>query len=115
MPRRVQNGKDDDGVFPHDEENAIWKTPGEDTPDFGAFAEEQIMEGILDGTPNRGAHFAHEIQTQALFTVFIPERGLGDVRLGFRPDDEAPAHAFSRVRMRASTSSHELPASGSFP
>ena len=34
--------------------------------------------------------------------------------LSLRADDEAAAHATSRARRRASTSSHVLPASGSF-
>ena len=113
MTGGMQNRKDNDGVVSNDEKNAIRKSPRENPPDFRFSAQQAIERRILnrplDGCPN----FKRQFQSQARHSPFIPKRGIVEVCLGFRPDNQAAPHAFSRARMRFSTSSHELPASGS--
>jgi hypothetical protein len=35
----MDDGKNDDSIVPDDEEDSIWKTPGQNAPDFGVFAQ----------------------------------------------------------------------------
>jgi len=40
----------DDGIVPDNEENAIRKTPGQDAPNFGMLAKQQVMERVFHGS-----------------------------------------------------------------
>ena len=99
VPRGVQHRKDHDGVCPHDEKDSIGESPGEDAADFRLLAETVMQLGIFDGAGHRGAHFTDQIQSQPSSARLIPKCGLGEVGLRLGPDDEASAHALSRVRM----------------
>ena len=43
----MDDGKNDDGVVPDDEKDALRKTPGQNAPDFGASAQQQVKPAIL--------------------------------------------------------------------
>ena len=110
----MDDGKNYNGIVPDEQENPIGKTPRQNPPDFGPPPQQQMVKRAFHRAPDCRVNLQRECQTQARLAFVIPQRSLGDVRLGFIADDEAAAHVLSRARMRASTSSHELPASGSF-
>jgi hypothetical protein len=114
MPCRVENGEDHDSVVTHDEEDAVRKASGENTADIQALTQAQVEERTKRRTLYGHSNLSHELKSKSSLPIFIPKCGFSDVDLRFVSDDEAMAHALSRVRMRASTSSQELPASGSF-
>lgn len=110
----MQDGEDHNGIRAHKAEDAVGETPCQDATDFRLPAHAHLGERMFQSTLDGRADFQGKFQPQTLHPLLIPDGGLSHVRLGLRPDDEAVLHDLSRARMRASTSSHELPASGSF-
>ncbi|HLX96076.1 MAG TPA: hypothetical protein VKU37_10070 [Verrucomicrobiae bacterium] len=47
---RMDDREHDDGIVPDNEENAIRKTPGQDAPNFGMLAKQQVMERVFHGS-----------------------------------------------------------------
>jgi hypothetical protein len=113
VARSVQDGKNDHRVRSQNEENAVWEPAGENPPNVGSISKARVKQWSLHRPRHGGMNFTEQFETQIGSTIFIPERSLDNIRLRFRSDNEAAAHVPSLARMQTSTSSHELPASGS--
>lgn len=57
VPGGVQDGENDNGVFPDEEEDAIGKPSGENAADLGALAKTNMKQWISCRTRHRSAKF----------------------------------------------------------
>jgi hypothetical protein len=99
---------------PENIKDSIRKSPRKYATYVWLFAQKQISQRVFERPLDGGMNLSSEFQSQAYFSALIPEGSVKDVPFGFRADNEPEAHWVRRERMRASTSVHELPASGSF-
>lgn len=114
VTRGVEDSEHDDGVGPKHVEDAVWKAFRQHAAHFGLEAQARVLPGIGDGIFNRGMNFGDEFLAQPGPLVLIPDRGVSDDYLGLDTNNKPVGHWRSLARMRASTSAHELPASGCF-
>jgi len=68
----VEDGKDDDGIHPHDEEDPIGKTSGQNTARVRAFAELKVNERVFYGPPDGLPNFEGEFQSESALPFVIP-------------------------------------------
>ena len=100
-------------AIPLDEVEDFVGKPSRQQPSELAVVERPSFRFLLQRT-NGPPHRGHQFIAQALAPLFVSLAGLPQILLGARADEDAPFHCGDGPRRRASTSSHEEPASGFF-
>src|SRR5208283_6182085 len=110
FPLRVQNAKDNDAIAFHAVKKFVREPAREQSAKIAII--KRAVFGINFQPANRRANFNQQFIAQPGALGFIPQPGLPHIRLRVRPDDDVPTHGRDGLRIRASTSSQDEPASG---
>jgi hypothetical protein len=94
----VENSEDNDHIGLADEEDAIGKSTGQHTADFGLASQAGISQGIFSGAADRSIDLGEELIAQTCLLLLIPDCRVGDVELCVVSDDDPVSHPDDSLR-----------------
>jgi len=71
----MERSKNDNRIFPNDEEDTIRKASDKNPPDVRMTTQSQVAGRIFHRAPGGRANLKGEFQTQARVAILMPERG----------------------------------------
>ena len=77
VPRRVHDCENDDGIVPHDEEEAVGKPSRQHPSHFRLATQQWEQQRRLHRPPCRNRYLLQELQTQALCPLLVPQSSVG--------------------------------------
>jgi hypothetical protein len=92
VARGMNDGKDDDRVSSHYVKDAIWKPSHQNAANVRVSAKTQKCKRILKRALDGRANFSGELQSQARLSAFVPDSGLGNVKLSLGTNYQSTAH-----------------------
>lgn len=95
MSRAVQDAKDNDGIGPQYEKDAIGEACEQDASHFGPAAQALELPGVGHHLHQGIIHLSDEIITEPVLLFLIPHGGFGNVGLGLVTDNQTISHGFS--------------------
>jgi hypothetical protein len=87
VTRGMQYSKDHDSVGSHNVKSSIRKPSRKNPTYMRMFSYAQICQWVFEGAIDGSANLSGDLQSQARFPGFVPERGVKNVFLSFRADD----------------------------
>jgi hypothetical protein len=110
----MKDGKDDNRIRSQDVEDAVFESSGENPADIRIGAEAGVEERTFRRPFYCRSYLGEKIFSQPNLKPLIPKGTLKKILFRLLADDDPVGHCPSFAKSRASTSSQELPASGSF-
>jgi len=114
MACSMKDGEDDNRIRSQDVEDAVFESSGENSADIRIGAEAGIEERIFSSPIYCRVYLGEKSFSLPNLKPLIPKGTLKKILFRLFADDDPAGHFPSFAKSRASTSSQELPASGSF-